>query len=233
METTNILCEKKEQIILNDLFEDFRVLLQDSDAAEEKEKVKNSLKKMADNTTYLILGADGVGKTSLLKAVFQEMTVFSDDFSGEICEYRWGEQEMTTPATDGMQKRFVTAENMRGISIIDTRGINQFGEAARKKVKEQMERSSVVFVVFDADNIRSPKVWDILEGCPQKRMIFFLTKCDLLSEKDLSNNIEKIKSYMNESGITAPVFPISIIKDGTYRDIMTIEKVRTYIVSVK
>ena len=75
METTNILCEKKEQIMLNDLFEDFRVLLQDSDAAEEKEMVKNSLKKMPDNTTYLILGADRVGKTSLLNAVFQEKCV--------------------------------------------------------------------------------------------------------------------------------------------------------------
>lgn len=41
----NVLCEKKEQLILNNIFEDFKVLLQDSDAAEEKEKVKNSLKK--------------------------------------------------------------------------------------------------------------------------------------------------------------------------------------------
>ena len=27
METANILCEKKEQIMLNDLFEDFKILL--------------------------------------------------------------------------------------------------------------------------------------------------------------------------------------------------------------
>lgn len=229
METTNILCEKKEQIMLNDLFEDFRVLLQDSDAAEEKEMVKNSLKKMADNTTYLILGADRVGKTSLLNAVFQEMAAFSDDFSGEMCEYRWGEQELTTPVADGMQKRFVTTENMRGISIVDSRGINQFGEAVRKKAKEQMERSSAVFVVFDADNIRSPKVWDMLEGCPQKRMIFFLTKCDLLSEEALHSNMEKIKSYMSESGISAPVLPISIIKTNTCSDVMTMDEVRSYI----
>lgn len=33
----NILCEKNEQIILNNVFEDFKVLLQDSDAVEEKE----------------------------------------------------------------------------------------------------------------------------------------------------------------------------------------------------
>lgn len=229
METANILCEKREQIILNDLFEDFKILLQDSDAAEEKEKVKNSLKKMADNTTYLILGEEGAGKTSLLNALFQEMTSFADDFAGEICEYRWGEQDLTTPPVDGIQKKFVTMENMRGLSIVDTKGINRFTEEARKKVKEQIERSSAVFVVFDAEHIRSPKLWDILEGCPQKRMIFFLTKCDLLSEKDLRSNVEKLKSYMEESGISAPLFPISHHKKKIRGDIMAIDEVRTYI----
>lgn len=229
METANILCEKREQIILNDLFEDFKILLQDSDAAEEKEKVKNSLKKMADNTTYLILGEEGAGKTSLLNALFQEMTSFADDFAGEICEYRWGEQELTTPPVDGIQKKFVTMENMRGLSIVDTKGINRFTEEARKKVKEQIERSSAVFVVFDAEHIRSPKLWDILEGCPQKRMIFFLTKCDLLSGKDLHSNVEKLKSYMEESGISAPLFPISHHKKKIRGDIMAIDEVRTYI----
>lgn len=229
METANILCEKREQIILNDLFEDFKILLQDSDAAEEKEKVKYSLKKMADNTTYLILGEEGAGKTSLLNALFQEMTSFADDFAGEICEYRWGEQDLTTPPVDGIQKKFVTMENMRGLSIVDTKGINRFTEEARKKVKEQIERSSAVFVVFDAEHIRSPKLWDILEGCPQKRMIFFLTKCDLLSEKDLHSNVEKLKSYMEESGISAPLFPISHHKKKIRGDIMAIDEVRTYI----
>lgn len=229
METANILCEKKEQIMLNDLFEDFKILLQDSDAAEEKEKVKNSLRKMADNTAYLILGEEGAGKTSLLNALFQEMASFSDDFPGEICEYRWGEQELTTPPADGVQKKFVTMENMRGISIVDTKGINRFTGETRKKIKEQIERSSAVFVVFDAEHIRSPKLWDILEGCPQKRMIFFLTKCDLLSGKDLHSNIEKLKSYMEESGISAPLFPISHHKKTTRGDIMAIDEVRTYI----
>ncbi len=229
METVNILCEKKNQIMLNDLFEDFRILLQDSDATEEKEKVKNSFKKMADNTAYLVLGEEGAGKTSLLNALFQEMTSFSDEFSGEICEYRWGEQELTTSPVDGVQKKFVTMENMRGISIVDTKGINRFTEESRKKVKEQIERSSAVFVVFAAEHIRSPKLWDVLEGCPQKRMIFFLTKCDLLSEKDLHSNVEKLKNYMEESGIFAPLFPISHYKETTRGDIVAIDEARAYI----
>ena len=229
METTNILCEKKEQIVLNNFFEDFKALLQDSDAVEEKEKVKNSLKKMTDATTYIILGNACVGKTSLLNAVFQGMVSFSDSLQGEMCEYRWGEQELTTPLLNGVQKKFITSDNMRGISIIDTKGIDNILPNAKEKIKGQIEKSSAVFVVFDASNIRSPKLWDIIEGCPEKRMIFFLTKCDLISEEALKDNIEKIKKYMQESGISAPVFPISIVSDCQMQGIVPLDEVRIHI----
>ena len=225
----NILCERKEQIILNHIFEDFKVLLQDSDAAEEKEQVKNSLKRMSETTAYLVLGDEGVGKTSLLNAIFQDMASFSDNFPGEMCEYHWGEQELLTPVSDGMQKKFVTAENMRGISIIDTKGINRFSAEFRIKVQEQIERSSAIFVVFSADSIRSPKLWDALEGCPQKRMLFFLTKCDLLSQEELQTNIEKVKRYMQDSGISAPVFPVSLTTGGDGQGVAALDEVRAYI----
>ncbi len=225
----NILCEKKEHVILNQAFEEFKILLQDSDAAEEKELVKNSLKRMADTTTYLILGDEGVGKTTLLNAVFQDMTLFSDSIAGEMCEYRWGEQELLTPVSDGMQKKFVTTDNMRGISIVDTKGIDRFSAEAKIKLKEQIERSSAVFVVFNAENIRSPKLWDMLEGCPQKRMVFFLTKCDLLSQDTLQTNMEKVKRYMQDSGISAPVFPVSVKMDGGGQGVRAIDEVRAYI----
>lgn len=225
----NILCEKKEQIVLNNIFEDFKVLLQDSDAAEEKEMVKNGLKKMADTTTYLILGDEGVGKTSLLNAIFQDMVFFSDSFAGEMCEYRWGEQEFLSPVLDGMQKKFVAADNMRGISIIDTIGINQTSTEFKTRVRELVGRSSAVFVVFSADNVRSPKLWDVLEECPRKKMLFFLTKCDLLSEAQLQTNIEKVKRYMQDSGIAAPVFPVSMIMDDGGQGVMDIDEVRAYI----
>lgn len=229
METTNVLSEKNEQLALNNLFEDLKTLLQDSDAIEEKEKVRNSLKKMTDTTTYIILGDSGVGKTYLLNAMFREMVSFSDSMQGEMCEYRWGEQEILTPLLNGMQKKFVTSDNMRGISIIDTKGINSILPETKEKIKEQIEKSSAVFVVFDAGNIRSPKLWDIIEGCPEKRMIFFLTKCDLISEEALNNNVEKIKKYMQESGISAPLFPISAIKDGQIQGTTALDDVRLHI----
>lgn len=229
MGTENILCQKNEHIVLNDLFEDFKMLLQDSDAGEEKERVKSSLQKMTDNTTYIILGNEGVGKTNLLRAVFKDMLSFSNCLEGNFCEYRWGEQEMLTPLVDGACKHFVTSENMKGISIIDTKGINVVNDDACKTIRRQIERSSAVFVVFDAGNIRSPKLWDVIEGCPEKRMIFILTKCDLISEEDLAQNIGKMKSYMQESGVSALLYAVNISEDKEIAGTVSVECVRTHI----
>ncbi len=229
METANILCEKREHIVLTDLFENFETLLQDSDAEEEKKRIKNSLRKMTDNTTYIILGNEGVGKTSLLRAVFQNVASFPDDLSGDLCEYRWGEQEVLTPIVDGMCKRFVTSENLKGISIIDTKGIDIIGDDTRKTIRKQIERSSAVLVVFDVGNIRSPKLWDVIEECPEKKMIFILTKCDLISEEALAQSIAKMKSYIQESGISAPLFAVNSSENETIAGTVTLEYVRTYI----
>lgn len=229
METTNILCEKKENIALTDLFQNFKTLLQDSDVEEEKERIKASLRKMTDNTTYIILGNEGVGKTSLLRAVFQNILSFSDCREGDLCEYRWGEQEVRTPLSEGMCKQFVTSENMKGISVIDTKGIDVISDVSRKTMRQQIERSSAVFVVFDAGNIRSPKLWDVIEGCPEKRMIFLLTKCDLMSEEDLAKSMEKMKAYMQESGVSAPLFAVNISEDREIAGTVSMEYVRSYI----
>ncbi len=229
MEQANILCEKRENIVLTDLFENLNALLQDSDAGEEKERIKNSLRKMTDNTTYIILGNEGVGKTSLLRAIFQNIATFPDDLNGDLCEYRWGEQEALTSAADGMYKQFLTSENMKGISVIDTRGVDVINDDARKTMRRQIERSSAAFVVFDAGNIRSPKLWDLIEGCPEKRMIFILTKCDLIPEEALSQNIDKMKDYMRESGISAPLFAVNNAENREISGTVSPEYVRAYI----
>lgn len=229
METTNILCEKQEHVVLTDLFENFKALLQDSDAEEEKERIKNSLRKMTDNTTYLIMGNEGVGKTSFLRVIFRDMVSFPDCIDSDLCEYRWGEQELLTPIVDGMCKQFVTSENMKGISVIDTKGIDVISDGARKTIQRQIERSSTVFVVFAAGNIRSPKLWDVIEGCPEKRMIFILTKCDLISEADIAQSIGKMKSYMQESGISAPLFAVNCSEGKEIAGTVSMEYVRTHI----
>ena len=144
---TNILCERKEQIALSNLFEGLSAVLQDCDDTDEKEKIKKALQGMTDTTTYIVLGEAQTGKTSLLQTLFQDIFEVGEDVSGDICEYRWGEQEFTTPPTDGFQKKFLTSENMRGLSIIDTKGLNRVNDNVLERISKLAENCDAVFVV--------------------------------------------------------------------------------------
>lgn len=225
----NILSERTEQTTLSNLFEGLSTLLQDSDDTAEKEKIKRALQGMTDTTTYMVLGETGTGKSSLLGALFQGVFEAAEDMAGDVCEYRWGEQEFITPLSNGFQKKFLTSENMKGLSVIDTKGLNCFDEKALIRVKELAKKSDALFVVLEANHITGSRLWDIIESFPSKRMLFFLTKCDLLLSKELETNIEKVKCYMKESNISAPVFPISITKDKLINGTVSLEEVRFYI----
>ncbi len=225
----NILCERKEQTVLSGLFEDMSVLIQDSDDTVEKEIIKKALQGLTDTTTYIVLGEEGTGKTSLLHILFQDIFEVKEDMLGDICEYRWGEQEFTTPLIDGFQKKFLSSENMKGLTIIDTKGINCVNDAALKRINESAEKCDAILVVLDAGCVGSIRLWDFIEAFPSKRMLFFLTKCDLISSEELEKNIEKVKCYMKESNISAPVFPISITEDKLINGTVTLEEVRLHI----
>lgn len=227
--SVNILCEREEQTALSNLFEDMSVLLQDSDDAEEKERIKKALQGMTNTTAYMVLGEAETGKTSLLHILFQDIFEAGEDMDGDVCEYRWGEQVFTTPLSDGFQKKFLTAENMKGLSIIDTKGLNCVSETTLTKIRKAAENCDAILVVLDAGHITSPRLWDIIESFPTKRMIFFLTRCDLISSKALEENISKVRCYMKESNISAPVFPISIAKDNLIDGTTALEDVRLYI----
>lgn len=226
---TNVLCERKEQVALSDLFERINVLLQDCDDIEEKEKMKKALQKMNETTSYMILGEVGVGKTSILKSLFQDIFEPDENILGDICEYRWGEQEFLTPVSDGIQKRFLTNENIKGLSIYDSKGLNCIGENSYNRICKLAESCDSVFVVVPADHVNSSSLWDMIEGFPDKKMIFFLTKCDLVSEEELKANLNKLDTYMKDSNITAPVFAVSTVEDGGNGRITSLEEVRSYI----
>lgn len=226
--TTNILCEE-EQTLLTDFFEEFSDLLQDSDNKEEKEKVKIALQKMTDTTMYMVLGEEGTGKTSLLNVIFQGIFQAQDTIYGDICEYKWGEQNFEAPVADGIQRKFLSSDSMKGLSVLDTKGINRIGQKAFEKIKDYAAKCSVIFVVFDAGNIGSPRIWDFVENISDQKMVFFLTKCDLVTQEVLESNIEKVKSNMKDAGIFAPFFAVSIKETMPHCGVSDLDSVRIFL----
>lgn len=226
---SNILCEREGQTALSGFFEELSVLLQDSDDQEEKERIKDGLRKMTNTTDYLVIGEEGSGKTSLLQAIFSDIFSAGKTMDGDICEYKWGEMELETPVANGMQKKFISSDSMKGISVIDTRGVNRMGKASQEKLEEITGRCSAVFVVLDAGNVKSHKIWDMVESFPKKNLLFFITKCDLVSPEELQKGKETVEAYIRDCGIEAPVFPVSISGGDAGSQIKSMEYARSYI----
>ena len=206
----NILCQKEEQIAITDFFEEVSKVLKECDDCKEKETIKEILRSMNETVSYIVLGEEAVGKTTLLKVLFQNILDIQGEMQGDICEFRYGEQAYITPSANGYQKRFVPSENLKGISIIDTKGLNRLIKSSLERVNDLTSRCQAIFVVLDAGRINSPVLWDMIEDFSHKNMIFVLTKCDLLSGEEVSVNVEKLKSYMKEADIAAPIFPVSL-----------------------
>lgn len=225
----NTLCERKEQTILTDLFEQVNDLLKDSDDVDEKAQIKTALQNMAAPISYIILGDEGVGKTSLLQTIFQDILDVPDYMDADICEYRWGEQKFSAAIQDGYVRSFQPTDNLRGLSVIDTKGLRRMPQSSLEKIGELARSCEVVMAAFEAENIKCPKLWDVLDNIPSKRIIFLMTKCDLISEKELETNIEKLKSYMRESKISAPIFAVSTLKKTESSYIISPDILRSYI----
>lgn len=225
----NILCQKEEQNTLTDFYEKISQILKECDECEEKEKIKEILRSMNENVSYIFLGEQEVGKTTLLKGLFQDILDISGEMQGDICEYRYGEQEFVTPSVNGYQKKFVVSENMQGISVIDTKGLNQLADSSLKRIKDLTTECQAIFVVLDARRINSPVMWDMIEDFPHKNMVFVLTKCNLISAEDLDVNKEKIRCYMKEADISAPVFCVSNLMDEDGEAEYIIDELRSYI----
>jgi|GEM_PF-1506572 len=225
----NILCQREEQFTLTSLYEQVSSILTDSDDKEDLARFKSALQSMASPTAYMVLGECGVGKTSLLKALFSDIVEIHDEIQADICEYRWGEQEFVTPMKDGAQRVFITSDNMRGLSIIDTKGLNVMSADALTKARQLTALCSAVFVVFDACNVTSPKLWDMIEMFPKKNMVFLLTRSDCLSEERLLKNCDKVRAYMSESNVSAPVFTVSAVDETANPAVIPMNDVRKYI----
>lgn len=225
----NVLCQRKEQVAITGFFEEVSNILKECDECEEKNKIKEVLHSMNDTVSYVFLGEDEVGKTTLLKELFQNILEIQEEMHSDICEYRYGEMEFSTEAVNGYQKKFVTNENIKGISVIDTRGLNNLVSGSAEKINELIKKCEVMFLVLDAQKINSPALWDLIEEHSNKKMIFFLTKCDLVSREELAANIEKVKCYMEEANISAPVFSVSGTSNVEVEGITPLSDVSLYI----
>lgn len=202
----------EEKEIMAELLEEVGAALKDSDAAAEKEMVREFLHSVSERITFVALGKKGAGKTSLLDELFQGALLEGEEIQETIgiCEFRYGEAKTTFQVRKNEVRHFKQKEELRGISVIDTGNICQLrADGMLGELKGYLEKSDVILAVFQADSVRDHDLWDVLEEMDKKKVVFVLTKCDRVTQERLEMDKADLKRYMREAGISAPLFPVS------------------------
>lgn len=209
MDTTKVSFLNDDKKLMQQLLGTVGELIKDSDAAEEKELVRQFLQKVSDAMTFVAIGDTGVGKSTFLSEVFGRYL-----YAGEtpqstegIREIRGGVQEAEFDVNEFYVRQFRAVPALEGICIVDTQGIDTLREGpCREQIKGMVQKSDVLFAIFDARQIKSFDVWDFLEETSSKKAVFVMTKCDLADEETLAFNRVKLQSYMQDADIEAPIF---------------------------
>lgn len=207
-------------------------LIKDSDAAEEKEMVKNFLQKISEAVTFVVVGDAGSGKSTFLNELFDGVVCGNGAVQPTmgIREIKGGARDAELAVNPFYVRRFVADPKMEGISVIDTQGLDTLNDQeCAENIRLFIKKSDVLFVVFDALHIRSFSVWEFLEEIDRGKMIFVMTGCDKAEQQTLAGNRIKLQQYMAESDITAPVFMYSSMGSDGIDPEWNITVLKTYV----
>lgn len=214
MEEGNLSFQYAEIQAYGGFLESMNSLLKDSDAAEEKELIRNFLRKTADTFSFVVIGDSGVGKTSLLEKLFGGAVVYGGAVAPTvgIREFRYGEADAEFRLDEEHLRIFSSSDVLKGISVIDMQGYSMFqSPAQQEKVRNFVEKSDVLIVVFQADAVNHAAIWDLLENVEARKVVCVLTKADLFPADVVDQKETKARRYLAEAGIEAPVFCVSAL----------------------
>ena len=163
---------------------------------QERERVAQELQR--GDLTVVVFGTGSSGKTSLIRALLQEIV-------GEV-----GATMGTTTETKSYRLRLKGLK--RGLQLVDTPGILESGRDGREREQEARRRASradLMLVVVDGDlRAAELEVTRHLAGLG-KRLLLVLNKCDLRGEEEEKRLLALLQQRCADLLSPADVIPAS------------------------
>lgn len=213
MDSKQLPFHYEDRQVVEELLVNVGQMIKDSDAVAEKEAIRVFLQQVSEAISFVAIGSSQVGKSSLLNALFQ-FALFDqealEDTKG-FCEYQGGAGKIVTQPDESTTRIFVPDDSLSGLQAVDMPGIDQINRKCLvERVKEYIQRSSVLLAIYDARKVTDYIVWDFLEGVTARKVVFVLTKCDLAEPETIEQNEMRLRQYMAEARLEAPIFKVSV-----------------------
>ena len=170
-----------------------------------------------DPFLFVIVGEVKVGKSSFVNALLNSKEeickVAPQPMTDTIQVIRHGEEVSETVINPFLKHLTHPAEILKEVAVVDTPGTNTIVEKHQEITEDYVPSSDLVVFVFEAKNPYRQSAWDFFDFIKEewhKKLIFVLQQKDLMSEEDLSTNLEGVRKFANEKGVSNPmIFAVS------------------------
>ena len=170
-----------------------------------------------DPFLFVIVGEVKVGKSSFVNALLNSKEeickVAPQPMTDTIQVIRHGEEVSETVINPFLKHLTHPAEILKEVAVVDTPGTNTIVEKHQEITEDYIPSSDLVVFVFEAKNPYRQSAWDFFDFIKEewhKKLIFVLQQKDLMSAEDLSTNLEGVRKFANEKGVSDPmIFAVS------------------------
>ncbi|MCB9258416.1 MAG: dynamin family protein [Ignavibacteriales bacterium] len=184
---------------------------------------------------FVVVGEVKSGKSSFINALLKEdvCKVDAAPCTDVVQKLEYSEIKSENQLSEFYKRIGVPAEILKSIAIVDTPGTNTIIKHHQEITQKFVPNSDLVLFVFPAKNPHTQSAWDLLDYVNEewkKKVVFILQQADLARPDELFTNIEKVKEYAIQRGITSPiVFTTSAILELEGKENSGFAEIREFI----
>jgi len=166
---------------------------------------------------FVIVGEVKAGKSSFINALLKSKEeickVAAHPMTDTIQQITYGAEQRVEEINQYLQKIYQPFDILKEIAIVDTPGTNTIVDHHQEITERFIPASDLIVFVFESKNPYRQSAWDFFDYIQdewRKKIIFILQQKDLMEPDDLVTNIQGVRDYAKQKGITKPnVYAVS------------------------
>lgn len=185
---------KKQESLIRYWTDQARVLCADIDdpsLLEPQAVMDEALAELNRDRRIIVIGEDGVGKSSLLAALTSCPVMARSPLESPCVRWRFRNQD-----GDVTNCRFIAEPSLEGLEWVDTQGCSRPGVA--EEIRPLLQQADVIIAVVRAGEAEDSSVWGLLAELPDDRKLvcmLALTHSETLSAEALLAEKEKVRAF--------------------------------------